>query len=111
MQFQQEKQNLCITIVTHRFCLLWTVVPQNIHPRICFKIGSESSEVNPVRKRRNSYQSAVFGEAVNGTAVGISELEWLDNLYIFYQSPAILCLEILLPKFLIGDWKRLMSAF
>ena len=34
----------------------------------------ESSEASRGGKRRNSHQSAVFGEAGNGTVVGISEL-------------------------------------
>ena len=37
-------------------------------------LGRESSEAIPGRKRRNSHQSAVFGEAGNGAVVGISEL-------------------------------------
>ena len=39
-----------------------------------FPLRRESSEASRGGKRRNSHQSAVFGEAGNGTVVGISEL-------------------------------------
>ena len=37
-------------------------------------IGPGSSEASRGQKRRNSHQSVVFGEAGNGTVVGIYEL-------------------------------------
>ena len=43
-------------------------------PATPVSLGPESNEVNRGRKRRNSHRSAVFGEAGNGTAAGISEL-------------------------------------
>ena len=44
----------------------------NPHPPSLFR--RESSEASRGGKRRNSHRSAVFGEAGNGTAAGISEL-------------------------------------
>ena len=44
-------------------------------PRVSpFPFRRESSEASRGGKRRNSHQSAVFGEAGNGTVAGISEL-------------------------------------
>ena len=44
----------------------------NPHPPSLFR--RESSEASRGGKRRNPHQSAVFGEAGNGTVVGIPEL-------------------------------------
>ncbi len=47
--------------------------PKN-RPASSVSLRRESSEASRGGKRRNSHQSAVFGEAGNGTVVGISEL-------------------------------------
>ena len=48
--------------------------------RLPQKIRRKPSEADFGGKRRNPHQSAVFGEAGNGTAVGISELELMVGI-------------------------------
>ena len=56
----------------HLSCVDKKDADPNPHPPS--PLGLESSEANRGRRRKNSRQSAVFGEAGKGTVMGISEL-------------------------------------
>ena len=55
-------------------------------PASLVSLRRESSGASRGGKRRNSHQSAVFGEAGNGTVVGISELERLMGVEPTYAA-------------------------
>ena len=56
----------------------WSDNP-DIVPRSPSPLGRKPSGADFGRKRRNSHQSAVFGEAGNGAVVRISELSLVDK--------------------------------
>ena len=70
MQFQQERQNLCITIVTHRFCLLW-----RCHPDLNWGVELLQSSALPLGYGTILYRVCAFaGEYYLGKKRGKASL-------------------------------------